>query len=111
MSVAALDHRQLHPSRSWGILTACPPPSAALYLSLMIHSLALKSLIREYEKHLKRKQALEDILDVLRPRYNYNYQYTALLETVREWAFHAGLSNAGEGAEGSDNAVAEGGWS
>ncbi|KAJ8456395.1 hypothetical protein ONZ45_g18736 [Pleurotus djamor] len=75
ISAAALEHKKESP----------------LYLSLVKHSNALKSLQREHKKHLEREKALGDILDSLRTGYNPNYQDMAVLEAVRGWEFHAGL--------------------
>jgi hypothetical protein len=63
----------------------------ALYESLLTHNNALKSLQREYERHLEREKALGDILDALRTGYNPNYQDMAVLEAVRGWEELAGL--------------------
>ncbi|KAI0676730.1 endoplasmic reticulum protein [Trametes maxima] len=80
-----------------------------LYQSLITHVTALKSLRREYEKHLEREKALGDILDNLRTGYNPNYQDMAVLEAVRGWEALAGLPHINDvakddtAAEGSDN--------
>lgn len=55
------------------------------------HNIALKSLQREYKKHLEREKALGSILDALRTGYNPNYQDMAVLEAVRGWEELAGL--------------------
>lgn len=65
--------------------------SPALYLSIIEHSNALKSLQREHQKHLEREKALGEILDTLRTGYNPNYQDMAVLEAVRGWEELAGL--------------------
>ncbi|KZT74542.1 hypothetical protein DAEQUDRAFT_701980 [Daedalea quercina L-15889] len=83
-----------------------------LYKSLIEHSLALKSLQREYKKHLEREKALGDILDALRLGYNPNYQDMAVLEAVRGWEALAGLPHINdvrkeEGSTEDEGAVAE----
>ncbi|KAF8644385.1 hypothetical protein AX16_008497 [Volvariella volvacea WC 439] len=62
-----------------------------LYKMLIEHVNAIKSLRREYKKHLEREKALGDILDALRTGYNPNYQDMAVLEAVRGWEQLAGL--------------------
>ncbi|KAJ4472044.1 glucosidase II beta subunit-like-domain-containing protein [Lentinula aciculospora] len=62
-----------------------------LYISLVTHSNALKSLQREHKKHLQREEELSDILNALRTGYNPNYQDMAVLEAVRGWEEMAGL--------------------
>ncbi|KAG7445989.1 uncharacterized protein BT62DRAFT_949940 [Guyanagaster necrorhizus] len=62
-----------------------------LYTSLITHSNALKSLQREYKKHLEREETLSEILDTLRTNYNPNYQDMAVLDAVRGWEYLAGL--------------------
>ncbi|KAJ3777431.1 glucosidase II beta subunit-like-domain-containing protein, partial [Lentinula raphanica] len=62
-----------------------------LYISLITHSNALKSLQREHKKHLEREKELSNILDALRTGYNPNYQDMAVLEAVRGWEEIAGL--------------------
>lgn len=57
----------------------------------MRHHHALKSLQKEYQKHLEREKALGDILDSLRTGFNPNYQDMAVLNAVRGWEYHAGL--------------------
>lgn len=79
----------------------------ALYLSLVEHSNALKSLQREYKKHLENEKALGDILDALRAGYNPNYQDMAVLEAVRGWEFLAGLPAMNE-RDRSEDANEEG---
>lgn len=74
----------------------------ALYVSLVTHSRALKSLQREYTKHLEREKALGDILNNLRSGYNPNYQDMAVLEAVRGWESLAGLPHIGVNEEVSD---------
>ena len=59
--------------------------SAALYESLLAHSLALKSLDHVHQKLLEREKALADILETLKNGYNPNYQDMAVLEAVRGW--------------------------
>ncbi|KZT12656.1 uncharacterized protein LAESUDRAFT_668484 [Laetiporus sulphureus 93-53] len=75
LSAAALEHKKESP----------------LYISLMEHVRALKSLQREHKKHIEREKALGDILDALRVGYNPNYQDMAVLEAVRGWEALAGL--------------------
>lgn len=58
---------------------------------MISHSNALKSLQREYKKHLEREKTLSDILDTLRTSYNPNYQDMAVLDAVRGWEYLAGL--------------------
>ncbi|KAJ7590752.1 glucosidase II beta subunit-like-domain-containing protein [Mycena floridula] len=89
LSAAALEHKQQSP----------------LYISLIEHSNALKSLQREHKKHLEREKALGDILDALRAGYNPNYQDMAVLEAVRGWEFLAGLPSSNE--RGKEDAEAE----
>ncbi|KAJ7762796.1 glucosidase II beta subunit-like-domain-containing protein [Mycena maculata] len=79
LSAAALEHKQQSP----------------LYISLVTHSYALKSLQREHKKHLEREKELGDILDTLRKGYNPNYQDMAVLEAVRGWEYLAGLPHIG----------------
>ncbi|KAI0829300.1 endoplasmic reticulum protein [Trametes gibbosa] len=81
-----------------------------LYQSLMTHVIALKSLQREYKKHLEREDELGNILDNLRTGYNPNYQDMAVLEAVRGWEHLAGLPHINDVAkeettdeEGSDD--------
>ncbi|KAJ3790593.1 glucosidase II beta subunit-like-domain-containing protein [Lentinula aff. detonsa] len=62
-----------------------------LYISLITHSNALKSLQREHKKYLQREKELSNILDALRTGYNPNYQDMAVLEAVRGWEEIAGL--------------------
>ena len=81
--------------------------ATALYASLITHHDALKSLRREYKKHLEHEKQLSDILDTLRHGYNPNYQDMAVLEAVRGWEYLAGLPHVGEtereeGSEGND---------
>ncbi|KAI0733419.1 glucosidase II beta subunit-like-domain-containing protein [Fomitopsis betulina] len=83
-----------------------------LYQSLIEHSLALKSLQREHQKHLEREKALGDILDALRLGYNPNYQDMAVLEAVRGWEALAGLPHINdvrkeEGSTETESAVAQ----
>ncbi|KAI9466553.1 glucosidase II beta subunit-like-domain-containing protein [Lactarius psammicola] len=75
-----------------------------LYASLITHHNALRSLQREYQKHLEREKQLGDILDNLRRGYNPNYQDMAVLEAVRGWEQLAHLPHIGEAEreEGSD---------
>ncbi|KAJ8502066.1 hypothetical protein ONZ51_g219 [Trametes cubensis] len=75
-----------------------------LYQSLMTHVTALKSLQREYKKHLEREQALGDILDNLRTGYNPNYQDMAVLEAVRGWEHLAGLPHINDVAKDDEKA-------
>ncbi|KAL0058582.1 hypothetical protein AAF712_010460 [Marasmius tenuissimus] len=77
ISAAALDHKKESP----------------LYITLMEHSSALKSLQREHKKHLEREKELSAILDTLRTGYNPNYQDMAVLEAVRGWEQIAGLQH------------------
>ncbi|TFY83261.1 hypothetical protein EWM64_g763 [Hericium alpestre] len=88
LSAAALEHKKQSP----------------LYASLVTHHNALKSLQREYKKHLEREKSLGDILDQLRRGYNPNYQDMAVLEAVRGWEELAGLQhiNDEQREEGSD---------
>ncbi|KAI8984963.1 endoplasmic reticulum protein [Trametes punicea] len=79
-----------------------------LYQSLMTHVAALKSLQREYKKHLEREKALGDILDNLRTGYNPNYQDMAVLEAVRGWEHLAGLPHINDIAKDADNSAEEG---
>ena len=58
---------------------------------MLKHHHALKSLQKEYKKHVEREKALGDILNSLRSGYNPNYQDMAVLEAVRGWEFYAGL--------------------
>jgi protein kinase C substrate 80K-H len=69
------------------LLTITP----ALYVSLLEHSNALKSLQREHKQHLEREKALGEILNTLRSGYNPNYQDMAVLEAVRGWEELANL--------------------
>ncbi|KAI0346969.1 hypothetical protein BDW22DRAFT_1351294 [Trametopsis cervina] len=62
-----------------------------LYQNLLKHHHALKSLQKEYKKHLEREQSLGDILNTLRSGYNPNYQDMAVLDAVRGWEYLAGL--------------------
>lgn len=81
-----------------------------LYQSFMTHVNALKSLQREYKKHLEREKILEDILDNLRSNYNPNYQDMAVLEAVRGWEAQAGLphiNDVGKEGESSDKEVTD----
>ncbi|KAI0737137.1 endoplasmic reticulum protein [Irpex lacteus] len=55
-----------------------------LYQSLLRHHHALKSLQKEYQKHLEREKALGDILDSLRTGFNPNYQDMAVLNAEEE---------------------------
>lgn len=74
-----------------------------LYASLITHSNALKSLQREYKKHLEREKTLSDILDTLRTSYNPNYQDMAVLDAVRGWEYLAGLPHINDvGKDSSD---------
>lgn len=80
----------------------------ALYQSLMTHVTALKSLQRQYQKHLEREQSLGDILDSLRTGYNPNYQDMAVLEAVRGWEHLAGLPHINDVGKDDENAEEEG---
>jgi protein kinase C substrate 80K-H len=75
----------------------------ALYESLLTHNNALKSLQREYERHLEREKALGDILDSLRTGYNPNYQDMAVLEAVRGWEELAGLPHINDVGKESES--------
>ncbi|THV00593.1 endoplasmic reticulum protein [Dendrothele bispora CBS 962.96] len=86
LSAAALAHKQQSP----------------LYLSLLDHSGALKSLQREHQKLVEREKQLSNILDTLRTGYNPNYQDMAVLEAVRGWEYIAGLPHIND--VGKDNA-------
>jgi len=88
LSVEVLEHKKKSP----------------LYTSLLTHHNALKSLQREYKRHLEREKQLSDILDTLRHGYNPNYQDMAVLEAVRGWEYLAGLPHVSETEreEGSD---------
>ncbi|KAF9268338.1 hypothetical protein L218DRAFT_954698 [Marasmius fiardii PR-910] len=77
LSAAALEHKKESP----------------LYLSLMEHYTALKSLQREHKKLQDRSKELSTILDTLRTGYNPNYQDMAVLEAVRGWEQIAGLKH------------------
>ncbi|KDQ29552.1 hypothetical protein PLEOSDRAFT_1055546 [Pleurotus ostreatus PC15] len=90
ISAAALEHKKESP----------------LYQSIVKHSNALKSLQREYKKHLEREKALGDILDALRKGYNPNYQDMAVLEAVRGWEYLAGLPHIND--VGKEDSEAEG---
>ncbi|OSD01764.1 endoplasmic reticulum protein [Trametes coccinea BRFM310] len=79
-----------------------------LYQSLMTHVTALKSLQREYQKHLEREKALGDILDNLRTGYNPNYQDMAVLEAVRGWEHLAGLPHINDVAKGDESTAETG---
>lgn len=81
---------------------------AALYESLITHHNALKSLQREYKRHLERERALGDILDSLRSGYNPNYQDMAVLEAVRGWEYFAGLPHIGEEEKAEEETSEEG---
>lgn len=72
----------------------------ALYKSMITHNTALKSLEREYKKHLEREKALGQILDSLRTGYNPNYQDMAVLEAVRGWEELAGLPHINDVKKG-----------
>ncbi|KAF5364120.1 hypothetical protein D9756_000935 [Leucocoprinus leucothites] len=80
LSAAALEHKKQSP----------------FYKTLIEHHDALKSLQREYNKHLENEKKLGDILDTLRRGYNPNYQDMAVLEAVRGWEEHAGLPHINE---------------
>ncbi|KAJ3567750.1 hypothetical protein NP233_g6158 [Leucocoprinus birnbaumii] len=80
LSAAALEHKKQSP----------------LYLNLIEHHNALKSLQREHQKHLENEKKLGEILDSLRRGYNPNYQDMAVLEAVRGWEEHAGLPHINE---------------
>ncbi|KAH6896412.1 endoplasmic reticulum protein [Coprinopsis sp. MPI-PUGE-AT-0042] len=71
-----------------------------LYKSMITHNTALKSLEREYKKHLEREKALGQILDSLRTGYNPNYQDMAVLEAVRGWEELAGLPHINDVKKG-----------
>ena len=73
----------------------------------MAHAVALKSLRREYKKHLEREQLLGSILETLSSGYNPNYQDMAVLEAVRGWQQ---LSGTGKSESGEEN-TADGGES
>lgn len=75
----------------------------ALYESLLTHNNALKSLKREYERHIEREKALGDILDALRTGYNPNYQDMAVLEAVRGWEELAGLPHINDVGKESES--------
>ncbi|EIW62173.1 endoplasmic reticulum protein [Trametes versicolor FP-101664 SS1] len=92
LSAAALEERKQSP----------------LYQSLMTHVTALKSLQRQYQKHLEREQSLGDILDSLRTGYNPNYQDMAVLEAVRGWEHLAGLPHINDVGKDDENAEEEG---
>ncbi|KAI0363840.1 endoplasmic reticulum protein [Pilatotrama ljubarskyi] len=79
-----------------------------LYQSLMTHVIALKSLQRDYKKHLEREKALGDILDNLRSGYNPNYQDMAVLEAVRGWEHLAGLPHINDVAKDEESSEEEG---
>ncbi|KAH9853957.1 endoplasmic reticulum protein [Lenzites betulinus] len=79
-----------------------------LYQSLMTHVIALKSLQREYKKHLEREDELGNILDNLRTGYNPNYQDMAVLEAVRGWEHLAGLPHINDVAKDEEPAAEEG---
>ncbi|KAF5357648.1 hypothetical protein D9758_007540 [Tetrapyrgos nigripes] len=92
LSAAALEHKQQSP----------------LYLSLIDHSNALKSLQREHNKLLEREKELSNILDTLRTGYNPNYQDMAVLEAVRGWEYIAGLPHINDvGKNGGDSDVSD----
>lgn len=74
----------------------------------MTHHNALKSLQREYKRHLEREKALGDILDSLRSGYNPNYQDMAVLEAVRGWEYFAGLPHIGEEEKTEEETSEEG---
>ncbi|KAF4616007.1 hypothetical protein D9613_011454 [Agrocybe pediades] len=81
-----------------------------LYQAMINQQNALKSLKREYEKHLEREKSLGDILDTLRTGYNPNYQDMAVLEAVRGWEELAKLphiNDVGKDNEAADNANEE----
>ncbi|KAF8966482.1 glucosidase II beta subunit-like-domain-containing protein [Flammula alnicola] len=81
-----------------------------LYESLIKHNNALKSLQREYNKHLEREKALGLILDTLRTGYNPNYQDMAVLEAVRGWEELAKLphiNDVGKDAESTEEVKEE----
>lgn len=63
----------------------------------------LKSLRKEYYKHLEKEKALGDILDALRTGYNPNYQDMAVLEAVRGWESLAGLPHINDIRKGEDS--------
>ncbi|OBZ66538.1 Glucosidase 2 subunit beta [Grifola frondosa] len=92
LSAATLEHKKQSP----------------LYLSLIIHSRALKSLQREHKKHLEREKALGEILDSLRSGYNPNYQDMAVLEAVRGWEYHAGLPHINDVVKDDESTEEEG---
>ncbi|KAF8171838.1 glucosidase II beta subunit-like-domain-containing protein [Pholiota molesta] len=77
--------------------------SSPLYESFLTHNNALKSLQREYERHLEREKALGDILDALRTGYNPNYQDMAVLEAVRGWEELAGLPHINDVGKESES--------
>ncbi|KAG9317095.1 glucosidase II beta subunit-like-domain-containing protein [Chiua virens] len=74
-----------------------------LYQSLLAHHTALKSLRKEYKKHLEKERALGDILDSLRTGYNPNYQDMAVLEAVRGWESLAGLPHINDVHKGEES--------
>lgn len=61
------------------------PPLLALYSSLVSHSQALGSLLRQHKALEEREKALSDVLRNLKEGYNPNYQDMAVLEAVRGW--------------------------
>ncbi|EAU82449.1 endoplasmic reticulum protein [Coprinopsis cinerea okayama7 len=86
LSQAAIEHKKQSP----------------LYKSMQTHNIALRSLQREYKKHLEREKALGNILDALRTGYNPNYQDMAVLEAVRGWEELAGLPHINDVKKGDD---------
>ncbi|TFK28627.1 endoplasmic reticulum protein [Coprinopsis marcescibilis] len=76
-----------------------------LYKQMLTHNIALKSLQREYKKHVAREQSLGNILDALRTGYNPNYQDMAVLEAVRGWEELAGLPHINDVKKGDSDDV------
>ncbi|TRM68562.1 glucosidase II beta subunit-like-domain-containing protein [Schizophyllum amplum] len=87
MSAAALERKKQSP----------------LYLTLIEHASALKSLQREYKKRVAAEKKLGEILDTLRSGYNPNYQDMAVLAAVRGWEEHAGLPHIGVEADAAEH--------
>ncbi|KDR74482.1 hypothetical protein GALMADRAFT_250454 [Galerina marginata CBS 339.88] len=76
-----------------------------LYESLIKHRNGLKSLQREYKKHVEREKALGEILDTLRTGYNPNYQDMAVLEAVRGWEELAKLPHINDVGKETDEST------
>jgi protein kinase C substrate 80K-H len=106
LSAAALAHKQQSRTSISTVLSLIIfhflIHALALYLSLIDHSNALKSLQREHTKLLEREKELSNILDTLRTGYNPNYQDMAVLEAVRGWEYIAGLPHINDVGKDKD---------